>query len=432
MTAQDLKSRSLKDLVQLAKRYGVSGWHAMKKDALVKALARAIQRKAALAAASRHKTNGSKSHPHSGGSSASGRNGSHLVRNGASRNGASRHGSAIKLKKSAHANGSASHRAARNGAARHGLRNGSASRTSAGATRAKLASAQASQRIRQLQLGEERRKNLATAAENGRHRDRLVALVRDPFWLHAYWDLSRQTVERARVAMGQDWHTAQPVLRLSEVCSGEGTSSVERLLRDIPIHGGVNNWYVDVKDPPKSFRLDIGYRAASGKFFSLARSNVVSTPKAGTSDALDNNWNDVAANFDKIYAMNGGSSENGADSELEELFEERLRRPLNSSTLTEFAVKVNGHRKHPAFNFEIDAELIVFGTTEPDAQVTLHGEPIEVRKDGSFTVRYNLPNCRQVIPAVARSGDGLEQRTIVLAVERNTKTMEPVVRESGE
>jgi hypothetical protein len=222
------------------------------------------------------------------------------------------------------------------------------------------------------------------------------------------------------------------VLRLLEVCGGEGTSSVERLVRDIPIHGGVSNWYVDVKDPPKSFRLDIGYLSASRRFFSLARSNVVSTPRAGTSDALDNNWNDVAANFEKIYAMNGGSSGNGADSDLEELFEERLRRPLNSSTLTDFAVKVNGHRKHPDFNFEIDAELIVFGTTEPDAQVTLHGEPIEVRPDGSFTVRYNLPNCRQVIPAVARSGDGLEQRTIVLAVERNTKSMEPVVREGGE
>jgi hypothetical protein len=310
---------------------------------------------------------------------------------------------------------------------------GNGSHGGGAASRAAVANAKASQRIRQLQLSEDRRKNLATASQNGaRQRDRLVALVRDPFWLQANWELSRQSVERARAAMGQDWHTAQPVLRLLEVCGGEGTSSVERLIRDIPIHGGVNNWYVDVKDPPKGFRLDIGYLAARGRFFSLARSNVVNTPRAGTSDALDNNWNDVAANFDKIYAMNGGSSENGADSDLEELFEERLRRPLNSSTLTQFVAQVNGYRKHPSFNFEIDAELIVFGTTEPDAQVTLHGEPIEVRSDGSFTVRYSLPNCRQVIPAVARSGDGLEQRTIVLAVERNTKSMEPVLRESGE
>jgi hypothetical protein len=40
-----------------------------------------------------------------------------------------------------------------------------------------------------------------------------------------------------------------------------------------------------------------------------------------------------------------------------------------------------------------------------------------------------MPNRRQVLPVVAHSADGVEQRTIVLAVERNTKTMEPVVVE---
>jgi hypothetical protein len=223
------------------------------------------------------------------------------------------------------------------------------------------------------------------------------------------------------------------VLRLMEVCGGEGTSSVERVQRDISIHGGVNNWYVDVKDPPKSYRLDIGYLAPSGRFFALARSNVVTTPRAGTSDALDNNWSDVAENFEKIYAMNGGSSELGASAELEELFEERLRRPLNVSAFSQYAATLNGgDRRHRDFRFEMDAELIVFGNTEPDARVTLQGEPIEVRPDGTFTVRFSLPNCRQVIPAVACSRDGVEQRTIVLAVERNTKTMEPVTRDGSE
>ena len=63
--------------------------------------------------------------------------------------------------------------------------------------------------------------------------------------------------------------------------------------------------------------------------------------------------------------------------------------------------------------------------------MTLQGEPIKLRSDGTFTVRYALPNARQVIPAVAHSSNGLEQRTVVLAVERNTKTMEPLVRDAG-
>ena len=83
------------------------------------------------------------------------------------------------------------------------------------------------------------------------------------------------------------------------------------------------------------------------------------------------------------------------------------------------------------FHFEIDAEMIVFGKTEPDARVTLQGEPVKLRPDGTFTMRYALPNSRQVIPAVAHSAGGLEQRTVVLAVERNTKAMEPLLRDGG-
>jgi len=52
-----------------------------------------------------------------------------------------------------------------------------------------------------------------------------------------------------------------------------------------------------------------------------------------------------------------------------------------------------------------------------------------LQSDGSFRMRFTLPNRRQVLPVVASSGDGVQQRTIVLAVERNTKVMEPVVCE---
>jgi hypothetical protein len=81
------------------------------------------------------------------------------------------------------------------------------------------------------------------------------------------------------------------------------------------------------------------------------------------------------------------------------------------------------------FNFEVDAELVVFGVTSPDAHVTLKGEPVPLEPDGTFKISFNLPERRQVFPVVASSGDGVEQRTIVLAVERNTKVMEPVIRE---
>ncbi len=64
--------------------------------------------------------------------------------------------------------------------------------------------------------------------------------------------------------------------------------------------------------------------------------------------------------------------------------------------------------------------------------VTLQGEPVKLRPDGTFTMRFSLPDSRQIIPAVAASADGIEERTIVLAVERNTKHLEPMVRDGNE
>ena len=47
---------------------------------------------------------------------------------------------------------------------------------------------------------------------------------------------------------------------------------------------------MDVGNPPRSYRVDIGYLARSGRFYVMARSNVVNTPRAGVSDVLDENW----------------------------------------------------------------------------------------------------------------------------------------------
>jgi len=378
MTIASLKSFTQKDLAQMAKQGGVRGWHSMRKDQLVKALVSAAKSNA-------EKTRMAKK-----------------IQQPVRRAGATK---AVPPTRPVLARKPDAPRKPNARVVKH-----------MGAIKAKL----------------DRSRNLATRSGKRCHnRDRIVVMVRDPYWLHTTWEITRQSVARAEAAMSQNWHTAQPHLRLLEVSEGGTTSASERIVRDIEIHGGVSNWYVHVTDPPRSYRLEIGYLCNTGKFFSLARSNVVSTPAPDSSDALDENWTDVAENFDKIYAMSGGYSTDGNSTELQELFEERLRRPMGSPMMTRFGVGaealVNGHKD---FKFEVDAELIVYGCTMSDAHVRLRGEPVRLRPDGSFTVRMSLPNQRQVIPVVACSADGAEQRTTVLAIERNTKVMEPVLRES--
>jgi hypothetical protein len=269
----------------------------------------------------------------------------------------------------------------------------------------------------------------------GYGKDRIVVMVRDPYWLHCYWELTRHAIQRAEAALGQEWHTSKPILRLLDVSSHGTTSSTESILRDIDIHGGCNNWYIDVSSPPRSYRVDIGYLARSGRFYVLARSNVVTTPRAGVSDVIDENWVDIdSKKAERIYAMSGGFDPAGTSSlELKQLFEERLRRPMGSPAVTSFGsggLMPGG--KARKFWFQIDAELIVYGATEPNARVTLQGEPVKLRADGTFTMRFSLPDSRQIIPAVATSPDGIEERTIVLAVERNTKQLDPVIHDGNE
>lgn len=394
ITAASLRERTSKDLAQLAKKKGVTGWHSMRKEQLVRALLR-------LADASKSK---------------SGRN--------STKKAAAKKTTSAKRRKSAS--------------------QAKASQTKAASNRKKSTSApkkksnHAVRRIRKVNAKRMQLKDLAmnngngksgAHAQNGTAKDRAVLMVRDAYWLQASWEITRHSVQRARAAMAEQWHLARPILRLLEVDSGATTSSAESVARDIEIHGGVNNWYIDLKSPPKTYRIAIGYLAQDGRFFQIVRSNAVTTPTPGSSDAIDKNWTDVAENYEKIYAQSGGHEDSTAG-ELQEMFEERLRRPMGAPMVTRYGIGAEAtlNRKRD-FEFEVDAEMIIYGTTRPDAHVTLSGEPVKLRSDGTFTVRLSMPDKRQVLPVVASSGDGMEQRTIVLAIERNTKVMEPYVRD---
>ncbi|HWQ91847.1 MAG TPA: hypothetical protein VN673_09255, partial [Clostridia bacterium] len=73
-----------------------------------------------------------------------------------------------------------------------------------------------------------------------------------------------------------------------------------------------------------------------------------------------------------------------------------------------------------AFWFKVNAELIVYGATEPDAVVTIGGRQIRLRPDGTFSYRFALPDGTYQLPiqAVAVHGD---QRRADLSFYRGTR-----------
>lgn len=259
-------------------------------------------------------------------------------------------------------------------------------------------------------------------------KDRIFLMVPDPHWLHAHWELTLQSVQRAEASLGQDWHGAKPIIRLFDVTSQDTTSTSEALVRDIVIRGGCSHWYIDIPQPPRSYRADIGYLSRRGEFKVLARSNVVTPPKSGASESLDEGWqadvDDMTA--ERLLAMSTGFESTDGPPQLRELFDEQIKRTGKDSVFGTGAVLPEKLKK---FDFTIDAELIVTGRTDPSAHVTLQNEPVKLRPDGSFTMRYALTDGRQILPAVAESADGMEERTIVLAIERNTKHLDPTTHD---
>src|SRR5262245_1748389 len=89
-------------------------------------------------------------------------------------------------------------------------------------------------------------------------KDRIILAVNDPYWLHVMWDLSAHSIQRAEAALKQDWYGARLIVRLSDVTSQDTTSTSETPIRDIPVTGDGRNWYINVPQPPRQYRVDIG------------------------------------------------------------------------------------------------------------------------------------------------------------------------------
>lgn len=72
------------------------------------------------------------------------------------------------------------------------------------------------------------------------------------------------------------------------------------------------------------------------------------------------------------------------------------------------------------FFMHVNAEVIFYGGTHPDAKVTIDGKPVTLRPDGTFRCHFTLPDGEFEIPITATSPDGVETRRAVLKFERTT------------
>jgi hypothetical protein len=72
------------------------------------------------------------------------------------------------------------------------------------------------------------------------------------------------------------------------------------------------------------------------------------------------------------------------------------------------------------FFMHVNAEVIFYGGTHPDAKVWIDGKPVQLAPDGTFRFHFRFPDGNYSIPIVAESPDGVEQRSASLTFERAT------------
>jgi len=259
---------------------------------------------------------------------------------------------------------------------------------------------------------------------DGYGKDRIVVMVRDPYWIHVYWELTQETVSRGLRALGREAPGARRILR---VYSGDAKAArQEDFLFDVALTPDARNWYVNVGGPGRVYRVEIGLLTKAGKYVCLASSNSVSMPPARMSDLLDEEWADLSPEYyAEMYALSGGLTESrapltspGLAERLARRLEERLASPVFSPGVS---AGIGARELERPFWLRLDADLIVYGATVPGSRLTVEGGTCSLREDGTFSFRCHLPDGEKEIRATSRSGDGTKQEKIELTVTRSTE-----------
>jgi hypothetical protein len=77
-------------------------------------------------------------------------------------------------------------------------------------------------------------------------------------------------------------------------------------------------------------------------------------------------------------------------------------------------------KRERGFFMHVNAEIIFYGGTDPDATVWIEGKKIPLGPDGTFRYHFTLPDGDFTIPIVAESPDKVEQRSATLSFQRGT------------
>ncbi|MBD2200905.1 MULTISPECIES: DUF4912 domain-containing protein [Calothrix] len=302
---------------------------------------------------------------------------------------------------------------------------------------------------------------------------RIVLLPRDPQWAYTYWDVPNEHKEELRRQGGQ-----QLALRIYDVTDINIDYQSPHSLQEYPADELAREWYLPIPVSDRDYVIDIGYRAFDGRWLVLARSARVHIPPVYPSDWIEDVF--VTVNFEEdlrgktVYELVPPAKKvaatayaNGGNPIYDQIFglaesaeaqrvagslfgsmqhvagsvppEQAISSYIFPSGVGMWAVPTTSGLNMSGVGMSgvgfsasavpvrprkfwliADAELIVYGATEPDATVTIGGRPIKLNPDGTFRFQMSFQDGLIDYPILAVAADGEQTRSIHMKFERET------------
>ena len=252
-------------------------------------------------------------------------------------------------------------------------------------------------------------------------------LPRDPNWMFIYWEISEATRTDVCRTHGPDvFQKSREVIRVYDSSEGDAKGPDRHNYFDIQTAAGAKTWYINVPESGKTYYCEIGLALPDGSFICLVKSNTANLPAGRVSDVTGEKWIGVSADFDKLMQLSGVEHIGKGSGEIAESLAQRweMLRAVFSRASSWGAGSMSSHSGLEAekkkFWLVADCELILYGATEPDAHVTVSGRRVSLNPDGTFSMRFALPDGLMDLPIRAVPKDGTETLGIEVKVTRST------------
>jgi hypothetical protein len=256
-----------------------------------------------------------------------------------------------------------------------------------------------------------------------------VLLPRDPNWMFIYWEITSQTKAEVCAKHGADiFERARQVIRVYDITAAGTADTDGRRYFDNPVLTEARSWYINVPESGRTYCCEVGLTTPEGAFLSLVRTNPIKLPSGRISDPADEQWLSVTPDFDKILQLSGVEYIGKGSGEVARSLAQRweaLRSVFSKAEawgVNSITPPTQQGAEQKKFRLAADCELILYGATEADASVTVSGRKVPLNPDGTFSMRFALPDGEMNLPVKAVSKSGADIREIEIKVTRATKS----------